>query len=59
MLKIVPDRTGFAPADMQWMAYDDDHYDGAPDAGPQIVGYGATGDQAEEAYHHERKMMGH
>jgi len=25
-----------------WCAYDDDTYDGAPDAGPQCVGYGAT-----------------
>jgi hypothetical protein len=25
-----------------WAAYDDDTYDGAPDAGPQIVGTGAT-----------------
>ena len=45
--------------DMQWIAYDDDHYDGAPDAGPQIVGYGATADQAVEAYHAEHRMMGH
>jgi hypothetical protein len=25
-----------------WSAIDDDTYDGAPDAGPQAVGYGAT-----------------
>lgn len=25
-----------------WMAYDDNTYDGAPDAGHQIVGSGAT-----------------
>jgi hypothetical protein len=29
-----------------WAVYDDDTYDGAPDAGPQIVGYGATPEAA-------------
>jgi hypothetical protein len=29
-----------------WMAYDADTYDGAPDAGPQTVGYGATKEDA-------------
>jgi hypothetical protein len=37
-----PDLTGDAPRSERWHAYDDDTYDGAPDAGPQIVGYGAT-----------------
>ena len=41
-IKVLPDLTGFAPADSQWMAYDDSTYDGAPDAGPQVVGFGPT-----------------
>ena len=32
----IPDRSS------DYAAYDDDTYDGAPDAGPQIVGWGAT-----------------
>ena len=33
-----------------WCAYDDDTYDGAPDAGPQIVGHGATEKEAVEDF---------
>lgn len=33
-----------------WAAYDDDTYDGAPDAGPQIVGHGPTEEQAIANY---------
>lgn len=29
-----------------WVAYDENTYDGAPDAGPQIVGYGSTEHEA-------------
>lgn len=29
-----------------WLAYDRNRYDGAPDAGPQCVGYGTTEDEA-------------
>jgi hypothetical protein len=25
-----------------WCAYDEERYDGAPDAGPQIIGWGTT-----------------
>lgn len=32
----IPDRR------FDWSAIDDDRYDGAPDAGPQCVGYGRT-----------------
>jgi len=30
-----------------WAVYDDETYDGAPDAGPQIVGYGPTPEAAK------------
>ena len=50
MIIASPDLTGFAPKDMQWMAYDDDKYDGAEDAGHQCVGYGATKEAALEDY---------
>lgn len=33
-----------------WMAYDDDKFDGAPDAGRQIVGYGRTKEDALADY---------
>jgi hypothetical protein len=46
-----PDLTGFAPAHMQWMAYDNDRYDGAEDAGHQCVGYGVTKEEAIADYH--------
>lgn len=29
-----------------WMCYDDNTYDGAPDAGPQAVGWGRTEEEA-------------
>ena len=32
-----------------WCAYDEDTYDGAPDGGPQIVGWGRT--EAEAVAH--------
>lgn len=32
--------------DFDWAAYDDNTYDGAPDAGPQCVGYGPTEEAA-------------
>jgi hypothetical protein len=41
-VRAFPDLTGFAPASERWHAYDTDTYDGAPDAGCQIVGIGAS-----------------
>lgn len=41
-----PDITGYAPAAEAWHAYDVDTYDGAHDAGPQIVGVGPTAEAA-------------
>ena len=35
--------------DCTWTAYDE-NYDGAPDAGPQIVGYGNTEEEALREY---------
>ena len=49
-VKAFPDLTGFAPPDSAWAAYDTDTYDGAPDAGRQIVGYGATAEAALADY---------
>ena len=46
----LPDLTGYAPHAERWHAFDDDTYDGAPDAGPQIVGYGATAEEAIANY---------
>ena len=34
-----------------FMAYDADTYDGAPDAGPQIVGFGRTREEAIMDFH--------
>lgn len=45
-----PELTGFAPPDMAWCAYDTSSYDGAPDAGPQIIGWGATEEAALKDY---------
>jgi hypothetical protein len=45
-----PDLTGYAPRTERWHAYDDDTYDGAEDAGPQIVGLGATPEEAIADY---------
>lgn len=36
----IPDRSS------DWAAYDDNTYDGAPDAGPQVVGWGETEEEA-------------
>jgi ribosomal protein L37AE/L43A len=36
--------------DFDWAAYDDNTYDGAPDAGKQCVGYGATEQEAIEDF---------
>lgn len=33
--------------DWDWCVYDSDVYDGAPDAGPQMVGWGKTEDEAK------------
>lgn len=54
-MKIVahPDLTGYAPPNERWSAFDDDTYDGTPDAGPQIVGYGATEAEAIADYWRE------
>jgi hypothetical protein len=45
-----PDLTGFAPQSERFTAYDSNTYDGAPDAGPQIVGHGATSEEALADY---------
>jgi len=45
-----PDLTGYAPPAERWAAYDDDTYDGAEDAGPQVVGHGATREDAIADY---------
>jgi hypothetical protein len=56
-----PELTGYAPPSERWHAYDDDTYDGAPDAGPQVVGHGATEYAAiadfwrQVAEHHEEQ----
>jgi hypothetical protein len=54
MIRAFPDLSGAAPADCAWHAYDDSTYDGAPDAGMQVVGLGPTAaaalaDYAEQA----------
>jgi hypothetical protein len=49
-VRAFPDLTGYAPASEAWHAYDTNTYDGAPDAGPQIVGHGATAVEALADY---------
>jgi hypothetical protein len=46
MFRAYPDLSGFAPKHEQFYAIDDDTYDGAPDAGPQVVGVGPTAEAA-------------
>lgn len=49
-IQAYPDLTGYAPPSERWHAIDTDTYDGAPDAGPQIVGTGATAHEALADY---------
>ena len=53
-----PDLTGYAPRAEAWHAYDENIYDGAPDAGPQIVGLGATAEAALADYDEQRAEAG-
>ena len=40
------DCTGYAPRGERWYAIDADTYDGADDAGPQMMGHGSTEKEA-------------
>lgn len=41
-LRAHEDSTGYAPRGERWHAIDHDTYDGAPDAGPQLMGHGSS-----------------
>ena len=41
-IRAFADNTGYAPKAERWHAIDMDTYDGAEDAGRQLVGYGST-----------------
>lgn len=45
-IQAFPELTGYAPKAESWYAIDTSTYDGAPDAGPQHVGYGPTAEAA-------------
>lgn len=36
--------------DLSYVAYNSDEFDGAPDAGPQMVGYGKTAEEAKAEF---------
>lgn len=54
-----------APYGKEWMAVDNNLYDGAPDAGPQAMGHGITKnsavldlmDQLEEVGHYDQETL--
>lgn len=50
MSKITTDKL----CDGSWVCYDADQYDGAPDAGPQDVGYGNTEEESRIAFYEGR-----
>ena len=53
-IEAFPDTTGYAPKGETWHAYNCDTYDGAEDAGHQLVGYG---ENAAEAVFHLIELM--
>jgi hypothetical protein len=52
-VRAFPDLTGFAPKGQAWMAYNTQTYDGSPDAGEQIVGWGPSKNAAIKDYYNQ------
>lgn len=46
-MKLVSEFRYLAPDAERWACYNSDEYDGAPDAGAQMVGYGPTEEAAK------------
>lgn len=53
MMNIITERL----YDETWLAYDEDTYDGAPDAAPNPMGWGKTEEEAEADLRHQMEEV--